>query len=202
MFQKVKQLIKEKEEYIKHETKRSTLIRWLLVLAVVTGYFTFVAFEYGVQEGLLITFLTWACFVFCTPIADAGFLLDFPIRLLTNIKMIYSEMVVWFIALTITIDTIIFNPQVFQETVILRLFRHILYKPFPYWLIILVSAAGTYMSVYFGDELIDVVKHEHREKHQKHKHKFKLILIAFVIILLIALYDFLLIELNLNIPSF
>ncbi len=200
-FQYLKDLVK-KSEYLLHETKRSALLRWLAVVFIVIAYFTFVAFEHGIEQGFWITFLTWAFFVFCTPIADAGFLLDFPIRLLTDIRMVYSEMFVWFVALMITVDTIIFNPHVFEKTVILRFFRHVLYKPFPYWLIIVISATGTFMSVLFGDELIDVVKHHQREKHEEHNHKYKLILMAFAVLVLIVLYDFLLIELNGSIPFF
>ncbi|MCA9353073.1 hypothetical protein KC901_02720, partial [Patescibacteria group bacterium] len=68
-------------EMIQHETKRNALIRFALVLILFVGYFAFIAFRYGLENGFLVTAGTWSFFVLCTPVADAGFLLDFPLRL-------------------------------------------------------------------------------------------------------------------------
>ena len=42
-------------------------------------YFVYLVYEYGIEDGGMVTLLTWSFFVLCTPVADAGFLLDFPI---------------------------------------------------------------------------------------------------------------------------
>jgi hypothetical protein len=189
----------KKSEYFIHKTKRSILIRFLLLVAILVSYFVFLSFKYGVNEGFLITILTWSFFVFCTPIADAGFLLDFPVRLITKIRMIYSEMFVWIIAFSINFYSIISNPNIYEKTAILKLFKHILLHPNPFWAIIIISAIGTFISIYFGDEMIDVVKHEHRKKYKKHKNKYRLILILFVIVITVLLYHHLLKKLGINI---
>jgi hypothetical protein len=67
----------QSRQLVKHETKRHILIKFLLVLFVFIIYFGFIA----LKDGFYVTILTWSFFVLCTPVADAGFLLDFPFRL-------------------------------------------------------------------------------------------------------------------------
>lgn len=184
---------------IKHETKRRSLIKFLVIFLVVVAYFVFISFKYGIENGFPITILTWSFFVFCTPIADAGFLFDFPIRILANIRMIYSEIIVWCTAILINAYFLIFDKGVYKSTKLLALFKYILVHPFPLWLIILISAAGTFTSVYFGDELIDVVKHKHRKKYEKHKNKYLMIVAVFsLLIILLVLYYSLISGLGIN----
>ena len=190
-----------KSDYYTHETKRTVLIRFLLVAGILVLYFIFVSLKYGLYNGFRITLLSWSFFVFCTPIADAGFLLDFPVRLITKIKMIYSEMFVWITAFLINLYSIVFNPIIYEKIEILRLFKYILLHPFPFWAIIVVSAIGTFISIYFGDELINVVRHKHRKKYKKHKNKYTLILILFIIIFIILMYRYLLGRLGIEIPG-
>lgn len=189
-------------KFREHETKSHSLIRYLCVLGVVVAYFLFVSYKFGAGNGLLITFLTWSFFLFCTPIADAGFLLDFPIRLLTGIRMIHSEAGVWIFGISLNIFSWFTFPGIYERTIILKLLSHILTNPFPYWSIIFLSCLGTFLSVYFGDELIDVAKHKEREKYHRHLRKYQLIFFAFLIISIITLYNFLLNELGVHIPLF
>jgi hypothetical protein len=64
----------------------------------------------------------------------------------------------------------------------------------------LVSGIGTFMSVQFGDELMDKVRHKDRKLYNKHKHKHKFWGMIFLIILAILLYDFLLKQLGIELP--
>ena len=189
----------KKSEYFLHETKRSVLIRFSFALLLVVLYFVFVSFKYGLKDGFFVTLLTWSVFVFCTPIADAGSLVDFPVRLITNIRMIYSESFVWLSAFLINLYALLFRPGIYDKTILLRLFKHILFHPFPFWSIIVISALGTFLSVYFGDELIDVAKHSEREKFKKHKSKYYIILSLFLFVVVLLFYDMLLRELGLRI---
>ena len=182
---------------VRHETKRSTLVKFLLIAAIITGYFIWMSSEYGLDQGFFITLLTWSFFVFCTPIADAGFLLDFPMRVIGGIRMLYSEAAVWVIAAIINIYSLAFNSQVYDTTFILSIFRNILLNPIPYWAIILLSASGTFLSVYFGDELLDVMKHHERKKHIQHKGKHFMVMVIFVIVA-IMIYGILLQDLGLQ----
>jgi len=157
-----------------------------------------VVFKYGIKEGLGVTAITWSFFVFCTPIADAGFLIDFPIRLITKVKMLYTEIFVWILSLGVALFSIFFNPEVFKTNILLKIYHDIITTPYPFWSIILLSAIGTFLSVYFGDELIDTVHHHQREKYTKHKRKYKLTIMLFVIGISIFLYSFLLRHFNIN----
>jgi len=184
----------------KHETKQHILFKFLAVLAIVAGYFGYIVYEYGLENGLMITALTWSFFVLCTPVADAGFLIDFPLRLITRIKMLYSEMFVWGIAISLNIYAFFSSPESYEKTALLQLFKHILDEPIPFWVIIFISAIGTFMSVLFGDELFDVAKHSERKFHAKHKHNYNFIIMIFVIGISIILYYFLLEKLGVNLP--
>lgn len=177
-----------RSNYFKHETKRNVLLRFILVIFIVLSYFIYISFEYGIQNGLLVTLLSWSFFVFCTPIADAGFLFDFPLRIVTKIRMFFAEMCVWSFAALLNIYSIVFKPEIYQKTLLLELFHKILTNPYPFWSIIIVCCIGTFMSVYFGDELIDKVKHHEREKYQSHNKKHKIVVIVFIVLAIILYY--------------
>ena len=184
---------------IKHETKRFAFLKFLLVFLVFVFYTVFVIWKYGVKEGFLVSFLTWSFFVLCTPIADAGLLFDFPVRIITGIRMLYSEILVWLIAVILNIYALLLDPQIYEKTLVLKLFKFILLHPFPYWLIIILSFIGTFLSIYFADELMDVVFHKERIKYFLHHDKYRILLFIFLIIFILVLYNFLLKELNIKI---
>jgi len=187
------------KHFIKHETKRFIFVKFSLVLLVFLFYTFFVIWKYGAKEGILVSFLTWSFFVLCTPIADAGFLFDFPLRLITGMKMLYSEIAVWTFAIILNLFTLTLKPEVYKKTLLLKLFKFILMHPFPYWLIIILSFFGTFLSIYFADELLDVVSHKERIKYFLHHDKYRLLLFVFLIIFIILLYNFLLKELGVEI---
>ena len=188
----------KKFEFFIHETKRNVFLRFSFILLIVLVYFLFMISHYGIANGFSVTILTWSFFVLCTPIADAGFLLDFPIRFITGTKMIISEIFVWVISVALASYFFIYSPETFSYTVLLKIFEKILANPFPYWIIIIISMVGTFLSIYFGDELFDTIKHIHRIKHKKHKNKYRLILLLFFIILIVVIYNFLLKDFNIK----
>ncbi len=187
------------KECLNHKTKKNVLKRFLFIFLIVIIYLFFTMKYYGFKDGFFVTFLTWSLFVLGTPIADAGFLLDFPIRLLTKVRMIYSEIFVWIIAISLNIISLLFYSSIYERTFLLGLLKLILTNPFPYWLIIIISGIGTFLSIYFGDELLDVVSHKERKKHKKHKKKYFWILIIFLLILIISIYYYLLNNLGVKI---
>ncbi len=177
---------------LRNETGRYSLLKILLLVFLIVVYFLWCARQYGSGSGALVTLLTWSFFVLCTPIADAGFLLDFPIRLLTRLRMVWSEIGVWVIAIGINIFAISLRPELYGHTLILQLFYKILTHPFPYWAIIVLSGFGTFLSIRFGDELVDVSTHRERRLYQKHVVKHRFIIFMFVIAFILALYYFVL----------
>lgn len=185
---------------VKHETKRHILIKFLLVLVVFIGYFIFISFQYGLGQGFLVALLTWSFFVLCTPVADAGFLIDFPLRLIVNIRMFVLEIIVWLIAILLNFYAFFWHFEIYDKTKILILFKHILGQPFPFWIIIFISALGTFISIQFGDELLDKKQHKKRDFFHKHKHAARLIIMIFIFGMILITYDFLLKKLGVDMP--
>ena len=183
-------------ELIQHKTKRHVSIKFLLLLAALLVYFGWLSWHYGFATGGLVSVITWSFFVLCTPIADAGFLIDFPLRLLFRVRMWMSEIFVWGVAISIAGFSAIFSPEVFETTEVTSLFLKIITTPWPFWLIVLLSGTGTFLSIKFGDELLDCVEHHERVFHQKHKRLYHLILMAGFLVLIFWGYGHLLTKLG------
>lgn len=77
-----------------HKTKYQVLLKFLALLALFATYFIYLSFKFDFATGSVVALLTWSLFVLATPVADAGFLLDFPLRLLFGVRMFISEMFV------------------------------------------------------------------------------------------------------------
>lgn len=147
------------------------LKKFIVLLIIFFAYAIFVMFKFGVADGLAVTLLTWAFFVTCTPIADAGFILDFPIRLVTGLKMLYSEIIVWVLAIIIILYNLSFNSDVFESFEVLSIFKEIVTTPWPLWGIVIVSGIGTFLSIYIADQIYSMVQ---AKRHHKHIQKMQL----------------------------
>lgn len=169
--------------------KKQVIIKFALLCGLMVCYFAYLSYEYNFLTGGIAALLTWSFFVLCTPVADAGFLLDFPLRLLFGIRMVLSEIVVWAIAILINILTIKYFVSYYETTLITRLLHKILINPYPYWAVILLSGVGTFLSIRFGDELIDVAHHHDRKFLHAHHWKQELILFIFFILALFGYYE-------------
>lgn len=138
-----------------HAPGKNRVARFLLLLAVLVGYFVYLTLEYDIATGGVVSVLTWSFFVLCTPVADAGALLDFPIRLLFGVRMMISELFVWGIAISVNVAGMYFFAPYYDKTFLTSLLRTIVTTPYPYWAIILLSCLGTFLSLWFGDEVVD-----------------------------------------------
>ena len=187
--------------HIKHETHRETLLKFIALALILVGYFLYMSWKYDASTGLVVSLLTWSFFVLCTPIADGGFILAFPIRLLFDIKMSVTQVVLWFVAIIINILVLISSPDSYGLTFLTRLLNHILTTPYPYWSILILSAVGTLLSIYFGDEMMDVTAHKDRVLHHRHGLKYRTVLVAGLGILTVVSYYHLLNSLNIVIPK-
>jgi H+/Cl- antiporter ClcA len=181
-------------------TKRHSLLRFIGLFLIIVAYFIYVSIKLGTKTGLFVTALTWSFFIFCTPIADAGFLVAFPTRILIGVRMMYTQIIAFFVAFFLDLFAFLTKPEIFNKTFLLKLFYQIITHPFPLWGIIILSLFGTLLSIYFGDELIDVAKHKERKKYHKHGKKLKLILTIFLVAGILVLYKFLLKFVGLKIP--
>jgi len=172
------------EDLIMHVTKKQVVIKFSLLLLILLGYFGYLSWKFDFATGGTVALLTWSFFVLCTPVADAGFLLDFPLRILLGIRMFTSEIFVWVIAIVINALALFFARDVYQTTFLTSMFEKILVTPWPYWSIILLSGIGTFLSIRFGDELMDVMSHKERAYHHKHGFTYSLILYSGVFVLI------------------
>lgn len=188
----LKKDLNEIKAFFGEETKNHALIRFIFLIIFVIGYFLFESYRFGAGEGLFVSILTWAFFVLCTPIADAGFLLAFPVRLLMGIRMIYTQIFAYFVAFGVVFYAFAYSSETFNNTMVLQLFHEILTTPWPYWLILVISFVGTIFSIVFGDELVDVSTHKDRKLYHQHKSKHRMVITAFIVLATFLLYYYLL----------
>lgn len=177
--------------------RKQVLIKFGLLISLMAGYFVYLTYEYNILTGGVAALLTWSFFVLCTPIADAGFLLDFPLRVLFGIRMITSEIVVWLVAILLNVSVLTYAEKYYQTTSLTKIFHQVLTTPLPYWSIIILSALGTFLSIRFGDELLDVLHQRDRSFFHSHQFKHELIILAFFFIVL-GIYSELIISLDVD----
>ena len=182
---------------IRKKFDKHPIAKFIAVALILIFYFLFISSKYGAQDGLLITLLVWSFFVFCTPVADAGILVGFPIRLATGVKMLHSEIIVTVAAFFITAFSYVFNPVIFSQTYILTAYKKIISTPFPYWSIILISTIGTFISVYIADCALDPRKQ--KKTHVKFLIKYEKSILLVSLLIVIPIYYYLIKSLKLNI---
>jgi hypothetical protein len=190
----MKKIIKNIKEVkpLKNETHRNVWLRFLLVILLFLAYTIYISTKFGAGEGFLLSWLTWSFFVLSTPVADAGFLIGFPLRLIFRIRMFVSEIYVTGAAILLNIFVYFLNPSIYSKTALLTVFKNIIDQPFPMWIIFILSGVGTFMSVKFGDELFDVARHKDRTYHKKHHKKQKFVIMSFVFVITLVVYYILL----------
>lgn len=185
----------------KHETHRETLLRFIVLVLILSLYCLYLVWQYGTSTGFGVTALTWSFFVLCTPIADGGFVIAFPIRLLFGIKMAITQIVLWFVAMGINIVALLLRPTIYQVTFLTKLLKHILITPYPAWSILVLSAIGTFLSIFFADEMMNVISHQHRALIHKHGFKYRIIVTVVLVLLTVTAYYFLINKLHLEPPQ-
>ncbi len=172
-----------------HETKKYSLKRFLIVLSIFIVYTLYLVIRFG-GNGFGLAVLTWTAFVMATPIPDGGLLLDFPVRLLTGLRMVFSEIFVWLVAISTNLYFLFSKPEIYSKTTVTHVFYQILINPWPDWLIIIISLSGTFLSLYFGDELLDIIFFHQRKKYQKGKYYYYIIVILFIVFIFYFLYRY------------
>lgn len=185
----------------KNNTHKETLLKFLALVLILVAYFSYMSWKYDASTGFGVSVLTWSFFVLCTPIADGGFILAFPIRLLFKVKMSYTQVVLWFVAIAINLYGYFYTPDIYDLTFITQLLKHILSEPYPYWSILIISALGTFLSIYFGDEMMDVASQKDRTKAHRHGFKYRTLLVLGLGILTVTAYYYLLSSLHVVLPE-
>ena len=175
-------------------------LKFLGLLAIFLGYFGYLSWEYDLKTGGVVAAITWSFFVLCTPIADAGFLLDFPVRMITGIKMFVIEFIVWGLALAINITALYLTPATYETTLLTSTFYTLLTTPWPYWSIIILCAAGTFLSIHLGDDIMDALSSRKGTEHIIHFKK-KIATMGILIAAIIVVYYDLIKTLHIQMPS-
>ncbi|MBI1363841.1 MAG: hypothetical protein GC134_07625 [Proteobacteria bacterium] len=183
---------------IQHPPKREQLLRFIMLLGILAAYTGYVSWKYEAATGGLIAALTWSFFVLCTPIADGGFLIDFPVRLLFNVRMWVVEMFVWILAGGLNFFTLSYAPDVYEKTLLTSLLKKIVLTPYPYWGIIALCCAGTFMSIIFGDEMLDIFHHRDAKIWQRHGFKYRVVAMLAGFTVVVLAYIHLLESLHIN----
>ena len=182
-------LILNELQLVMEKPQNQVWVKFALLCLILITYFLYLTYRYNLLTGGVASLLTWSFFVLCTPVADAGFLLDFPLRLLFGIRMVFSEVAVWTVAILINIIALVYFHDFYQTTAITRVLEAILTTPFPYWMVILLSAVGTFLSIRFGDELMDVLHHKDRHYFHSHHFKHEVIIFIFFLIVIFGYYE-------------
>ncbi len=184
----------------RHKTHKETLLKFLGLIFILIGYFAYMSWKFDAATGFGLALLTWSFFVLCTPVADGGFILAFPIRLFFGVKMAITQVIIWFVAVGINVYMLATSEAVYKLTFLTQLLKQILTEPYPYWSILIISLFGTFLSIYFADEMIDVASHKERVKHHQHGFKYRIILVIGLSILTISSYYHLLRSLHISLP--
>lgn len=165
------------------------LRNFIMLFALLAAYTIYMSIKYDFSTTGVSSLIIWSFFVLCTPVADAGLLLDLPLRLLFGIRMFVAEIYVWAIAILINLVSVFLGPQYYSKTVLTEVFYKILTTPNPYWIIIVLSGIGTFLSLLFGDELLDFIYNKNiREFYASKGHVYATI--ALLIIFTIVIYSY------------
>ena len=103
--------------------------------------------------------------------------------------MVVSEIAVWGVALGLNAVMLLYAPNYYDTTILTQILHKIFMHPFPYWGVIILSGLGTFLSIRFGDELMDVIRHRERSYFHSHHFKHELILFAFFLLVILGYYE-------------
>jgi len=184
-----------------YQIHRESLWRFVALIGLLLAYFVYMSWKYDAVTGALLSVLTWSFFVLCTPVADGGFIIAFPVRLLFGIRMVITQLIAWVAAVVINLVVLTVSPESYQESEITRLLHSILTTPWPDWSILLIAASGTGLSIWFGDEIIDVSTHARCKKYHAHGFKHRILIILGLGVLTMVAYYHLLDDLGVAIPN-
>ncbi len=171
--------------------------KFLIAAALILCYLLLTVDKHGVEQGVLITALTWAFFVFLNPAPTAGLVFELPIRLLTRHRLLVAQYMVWGVGAAIVLPALLLSPDLFHTTTPLAIFYHVLTNPVPYWSLLLLCGLGTFLSVYLVDKVVDEVENELNHHHRKHMPVLYLIVLALALIGIVLAYNAMISELQL-----
>jgi len=138
---------------------KKLLFKFILLCILLVGYFSYLSIQYDLATGGVASVITWSFFVLCT------------------------------LAITVNVVSLLYFSEYYQTTKLTSLFHTILINPYPYWSVILISGTGTFLSIRFADEVMDIAHHRDREFFHRHGIKHKVLIIIFFVLVLFGYYE-------------
>jgi hypothetical protein len=140
--------------------RKASYIKFGILIVFFFLYYLYVSQKIGFQHGFHVLVLTWCFLVLCTPVSDAGFIVDFPVVLLFDIPMFITQIFVFFFSIFLVIFYMKYGALVatYTQTEILRQFYRVLTTPNPWYWYIVVSQIGTFTSVRLYDHIYFYIK--------------------------------------------
>jgi len=133
--------------------KKITRFQKYKFVALLTIFF-FLLFSfwlnYNINIAILLTLLCWSLYILCIPAFHGKFLLGTPYQMITGKKLLYPEVYLWFTALLLNIFTYFTIRWIYLKALSTHLLLRIISTPWPYWLIILFCAIGTFYKFFVG----------------------------------------------------
>lgn len=68
-----------------------SFVKFAAFVALLIAYFLYMAWKFDASTGAWLALMSWSFFVLCTPVADGGFIIAFPVRLLFGTRMIVEH---------------------------------------------------------------------------------------------------------------
>lgn len=132
--------------------KNSKLTTLLFIIPVSLLILLFLSFyiNHNFTTSLLATLITWSAYVLCIPAYHGKFILGIPYKIITRKKLLYPERILWPAAIIFNFISVYSYNSAYQTTIVTHLFYQIISTPWPQWLIILVSALGTFYKSFLG----------------------------------------------------
>lgn len=169
---------------------------YLYIYDVLVILFLFLLMFYiiynGYVKGCVMGIFTWAFFIICTPIPEAGLLITLPLKRYFNISIHISQIFVSLIALSILSYLYLNENKTINKCILGKLFIFLInYK---YYSVIIISILCSIFTSEFIDNIID----NYINKEKINNIHFKLGFIAFLIIIYSILMNSLINKINLN----
>lgn len=124
-----------------------------IYLYIFTIFFLLTGTHSVMQKGFILgayqTILIWSFFVLCLPIPRTGIVTSKIIRLITGKRIKSTGTAVWSCALAFNLITYASMPHMYLGSLTTFLLYRILYTPWPFWLILILSiSVGLYNSFF------------------------------------------------------
>ena len=149
--------------------------------------------SHGIFFGIHSTLLTWSFYILCIPGAHGQLFIGLPTFLKTN-KTFYTEPPMWISAAILNTATYLILPQAYAKSALTNLLYRIITNANYYWIIIGVSALGTFYNFIFMENYF-------KTQNSRHKIVRQIIIIIGIIIFIKLTYNEAIILFNNSIQS-